>query len=162
MRRIVALVIATIVLASCTSIDCPVDNVVATKYELRKADGSRDTLLYDTLTISTKRCDGNDSVLLNRKASATAFSLPISSGVAVDTLLLTLTDTLSNTTYNYIYVEKTDQPHFESVDCTMSYFHSISKVTWSGGRIDSVGVNKSFVDYDSSTPHIFIFFNGTH
>jgi len=156
MRRIVEAVIAALLLSACTSIDCPVENVVATSYKLLKADGTQDTLRGDTLTISTTRRDGNDTVLLNRSTNTTAFTIPISSGAAIDTLLIEMKDSTS-TTYTYIYVEKTDQPHFESVDCAMSHFHTISNVTWEGGDIDSVTINKAFVDYDSSTPHLYIY-----
>lgn len=147
-----------LLLSACTSIDCPVENVVATSYKLLKADGTQDTLRGDTLTISTKCRDGNDTVLLNRSLNTTAFTIPISSGASVDTLLVEMKDTTS-TTYNYIYVEKTDQPHFESVDCAMSHFHTITNVTWEGSDIDSVTINKAFVDYDSSTSHLYIYIN---
>lgn len=158
MRRLIAAALVATLVAACTSIDCPVDNIVATSYCLLKADGTKDTLTNDTLTIITKRRNGSDSILLNQSVSTTAFSLPISSGVPVDTLLLELRDS-TGSTYDYLYVAKNDVPHFESVDCSMSYFHTITSVAWTGNRIDSVAINKPTVDYDSSTPHILIYFN---
>lgn len=158
MRRIIGALTAALACTACTSIDCPVDNVVATSYALRKADGTADTLTNDTLTILTKRRDGNDSILLNLSVKTTAFTLPISSGATADTLLVVLRDS-TGTRYDTIYVEKTDRPHFESVDCSMSYFHTIANVTWRGTDIDSIVTNKKTVDYDSSTPHFYIYFN---
>lgn len=162
MRRLIAAALVATLVAACTSIDCPVDNVVATSYLLLKADGTQDTLSQDTLTISTTRRDGSDSILLNKSVSTTSFSLPISSGAPVDTLLVELRDS-TGSTYDYIFVAKTDIPHFESVDCSMSHFHTITSVSWTtGNRIDSVAINKPSVDYDSSTPHILIYFNSSH
>lgn len=158
MQRLTVATLVALAFTACTSIDCPVENVVETSYKLLKADGTQDTLSTDTLTISTTRRDGNDTVLLNRSLNTTAFTLPISSGAETDTLLLELTDSLGST-YNYIYVTKTDQPHFESVDCSMSHFHTITNVTWSGSDIDSVVINKTSVNYDSSTPHLYLYFN---
>ena len=51
---------------SCSSVDCPMNSLVYTQYAVCNADGSTATL-QDTLTISTNRADGNDSVLINRE-----------------------------------------------------------------------------------------------
>lgn len=147
-----------LLLTACTSIDCPVENIVATGYKLLKPNGEQDTLSYDTLTITTTRNNGNDTVLLNRSLGATDFTLPISNGASADTLIFVLKDTI-RTTHDTLYVTKTDHPHFESVDCAMSYFHTITGVKWAGSDIDSVVINKKSVDYDSSTPHLYLYFN---
>ena len=76
------------ILTACTSIDCPVENTVVTKYELRKAGGLSVDTLRDTLTISTPRMMGNDTVLINRMINTTSFDLPISYSNAEDTLYL--------------------------------------------------------------------------
>lgn len=47
-------------LAACSSIDCPLNNVVYAKYKL-KGDVTK---LEDYLTVTTKRADGNDTILL--------------------------------------------------------------------------------------------------
>lgn len=157
MRQLTVLLATALTVAACTSIDCPVENVVATGCKLVKPDGSQDTLRYDTLTITTRDAAGNDTVLLNRSTATMTFSLPVSSGAAADTLTLQLTDTLGNTRSNTLIVAKTDRPHFESVDCAMSHFHTITGVKWTGSDIDSVVINKNNVDYDSSTPHLLIY-----
>ena len=59
--------------ASCSSIDCPMNSLVYTQYQLMRPDGRVDTLA-DTLTISTQRtADGSDSVLINRNVRKTEF-----------------------------------------------------------------------------------------
>ena len=52
------------VISACSSIDCPVQNTVATHYTLMKADGTADTL-RDTMYIYSTRRDGTDTLLLN-------------------------------------------------------------------------------------------------
>ena len=77
-------------ISSCSSIDCPVQNTVNTKYKLVKADGTTDTLNTDTLWIWSPRANGkasrdyqlddDDTLLINSLCgpSATSFSIPIS------------------------------------------------------------------------------------
>ena len=140
MRKTLALLLTALLTGACSSIDCPLENTVNLVCGFYKADGTPDT------------------TLINRDVRATGFKLPISSGAAADTFLIMLTDTLHRQSANRIIVNKTDLPHFESVDCKMSYFHTINDVTWSGPRIDSVTVTKQQVDYDASAQHLHIYF----
>ena len=98
-------------LAACSSIDCPLNNVVYAKYKL-KGDVTK---LEDYLTVTTKRADGNDTILLNLLQNTDSFSLPVSYGQTVDELCLVRTngDAIKRDT---IWMEKTNEPHFESVD----------------------------------------------
>ena len=50
------------------------NSLVYTQYAVCNADGSTATL-QDTLTISTNRADGNDSVLINRDVNISAHQL---------------------------------------------------------------------------------------
>ena len=145
-------------LAACSSIDCPLNSLVYTQYQLMDAAGRVDTLA-DTLTISTKRTDGNDSVLINRSVRTTEFSLPISYSQPQDVFFVETIDTLTKTvTLDTITVEKVDRPHFESVDCSPSYFHTITAVGTTHNAIDSVVINNPDVDYDTSRKHFNIYF----
>ena len=145
-------------LAACSSIDCPLNSLVYTQYQLMNAVGRVDTLA-DTLTISTKRTDGNDSVLINRSVRTTEFSLPISYSQPQDVFFVETIDTLTKTvTLDTITVEKVDRPHFESVDCSPSYFHTITAVGTTHNAIDSVVINNPDVDYDTSRKHFNIYF----
>ncbi len=158
MRRIATALILTAALASaCSSIDCPVQNTVATEYGLYKSDGTADTLRYDTLTIASTRRDGNDTTLLNRGTGIIGFTLPISNGAATDTLFFELKDTLSTVRRDTLYVDKEDFPHFESVDCNMSYFHTLTGIRWTTNAIDSVIIKNRNVNYDASTQHIHLY-----
>ena len=144
---------------SCSSVDCPLNSLVYTQYQLRTATGTADTL-YDTLTISTKRIiDGNDTVLINRNVRTTEFSLPISYAQPQDIFYFETTDTVTKAaTIDTVTVTKTDMPHFESVDCTPTYFHTITAVSSTDNAIDSIVIIHPDVDYDTSKKHFNIYF----
>ena len=164
--------------ASCSSIDCPMNNTVYTKYGLYKSDGTVDTL-KDTLTVVTKQRIGDqDPVALNRSVNTTSMDIPISyqgdedvlyflrsfpyryettvineEGIEVDTILnltLYVTDTVT--------VVKTNRKHFESIDCTPSFFHTISNVKYTRNGIDSIVINNPEVNYDASKEHFRVYF----
>ncbi len=136
-------------MAACSSIDCPLNNTVYTNYKLM----GRVTTLPDTLTISTTRQDGFDSVIINKQVNTDSFSLPISYGQDVD-IFFVQTNTLLDT----IRVEKTNEPHFESVDCGLNYFHTITGVSSTHYAIDSIVINHKSVTYDASQKHFYIYF----
>ena len=165
-------------LLSCSSIDCPMNNTVYTKYGLYKSDGTVDTL-KDTLTVVTKQRIGDqDPVALNRSVNTTGMDIPISyqgdedvlyflrsfpyryettvineEGIEVDTILnltLYVTDTVT--------VVKTNRKHFESIDCTPSFFHTISNVKYTRNGIDSIVINNPEVNYDASKEHFRVYF----
>ena len=68
--------IVAVVVTSCTTIDCPVNSLVLTQYQFTSSDGLVLTLL-DTLTVSTTRKDGRDT-LFNKGLNISKFYLPIS------------------------------------------------------------------------------------
>ena len=89
MRKIVVILLLVTVIAACTNIDCPVNNRVYTVYNLKKADGTTDTLTKDTLWVITQRANGTDTVISRQNngnvelncffgSTATTFELPIS------------------------------------------------------------------------------------
>lgn len=166
MRKTIILpsVIAAVAMmvAACSSVDCPVENIVATVYKLQRVDGTPDTLRTDTLTITSPLGNAGDTTLLNRSIATTSFQLPVSYLHPVDTLYLTLADTSQTNHKVYhdtIYISKTNSPHFESVDCNISYFHEITAVEHTHNRIDSIVINKSSVNYDLTKEHLRLYFN---
>ena len=144
---------------SCSSIDRPLNSLVYTQYQLMTADGRIDTLT-DTLTISTSRMtDGSDSVLINKNVKTTGFSLPISYAQPQDVFYFETIDTVTKTTtLDVVTVTKEDHPHFESVDCSPSYFHTITGVTTTHNAIDSIVIKNPDVNYDTSKKHFYIYF----
>lgn len=129
---------------SCSSIDCPVQNKVEMGCQLT------DTL-RDTLSVTSRRKNGTDTLLLNRGVNLTLMKLPLSYQNPVDTLVL---KTMRMAVTDTVWVEKEDMPHFESVDCGLTYFHKIKSVRSTHLGIDTVTINKSLVDYDPTTAHL--------
>lgn len=151
-----------LITASCTTIDCPLNSLVYTQYKLMNAEGKADTLT-DTLTISTVKTDGTDSILINKNINTTEFALPISYSLPQDVFYFETKDTLTGTaTIDTVTVTKTDRPHFESVDCSPLYFHTITAVSTTHNAIDSAKIINSDVSYDTSKKHIYIYFKHRH
>lgn len=160
MRKIIATGLAVMAIAACSSVDCPVKNAVYTVYDLKKKDGTADTLGTDTLWVWTPRANGSDTdTLLNRFSGpkATTFSLPISHTLPEDTICLILKDKESNYYWDTIFIKKENYPHFESVDCQATYFHTITDVRSTHEAIDSIGIHHAEVNYDASTAHFHLF-----
>ena len=156
MRRMTIALIALTAMTACTSIDCPVENNVATLYKLQKADGTQDTL-HDTLTVLTRLARGVDTVILNKSVETTSFQLPISYTNAADTFtFVRKSDTRELT--DTVWIEKTNLPQFESVDCKLVYFHDVTSLRHTRNGIDSISVKKGRIDYDSTTENFHIYF----
>lgn len=148
--------IALTAMTACTSIDCPVENNVATLYKLQKADGTQDTL-HDTLTVLTRLARGVDTVILNKSVETTSFQLPISYTNAADTFtFVRKSDTRE--LIDTVWIEKTNLPQFESVDCKLVYFHDVTSLRHTRNGIDSISVKKGRIDYDSNTENFHIYF----
>ncbi len=146
--------------AACSSIDCPVQNLVYTNYELHKADGTVDTLNTDTVWILSRRADGTDTLLLNSLygSDATKFSLQISYTNPEDIFVLLLRDTAQHEYLDTFRIKKENYPHFESVDCQATYFHEITATSTTHHVIDSITINYPKVNYDVTHTHFYIYF----
>lgn len=156
MRKVVWIFLCVVVLnavAACSSIDCPLNNTVGLKFLLQ----GDVTTLTDTLTVSIQRSDGSDSVLLNKSVNTDSFILPLSYKYDVDVYYFEVKDTVS-TTLDTVTITKTNEPHFESVDCAASFFHTLNEVSTTHNRIDSVKIHNSKVNYDASQAHLYIYF----
>ena len=154
------LILFTFLLLSvaCSSVDCPVENVVATVYGLKKADGRPDTL-NDTLSVIIRNIKGKDTALVDQIVSTTKFQLPIGNNTPEDTLVFLVEDKVGNSYRDTLYVKKENKPIFESIECKISYFHTITGVRLSSHNIiDSVSIVKSAVNYDLSSEHFYIYF----
>ncbi len=158
MKKLLLLITFAIVVAACSSIECPLNNTVYANYGLYKADGRPDTL-SDTLTIFTKRhTPDEDTVKLNRYVNAKTFSLPMSYAGGTDVLIFEMRDTLHNVVYDTITITKTNTPHFESTECGPAYYHTIEGVNTTNHKIESVTINDTEVNHDGTKEHIRILF----
>ena len=156
MRKIIPMLIVALLITACTTLDCPMNNTVSVSFALR---GPVDTLA-DTLTIMAVRPDKDDSTLFNRGVETTHFLLPMSYSQDEDELRFEMIDTITKTvTTDIVKIQKTNQPHFESVDCNPAFFHTITGVTHTKNAIDSVVINNPNVDTDETKEHLYIYFH---
>lgn len=164
MKRLPLFLLSLLVVA-CSTIDCPVQNVVSVQYEIRDKEG--ETLsLTDSLSVVTMRLDGqylditsylnSEDVTLNKLVGKSAFSLPVSYSHPEDVLFFCFTDT-AKTVIDTVWIKKDDIPHFESVDCSAAFFHRLTDVRHTHHYIDSLVIKNSSVDYDQTTVHFYLY-----
>lgn len=163
LRRMLWAIMATTALCmvlgampSCSTIECPIQNKVYCVWRNYRGEQPDSTL--DTLSVWTRRRNGTDTLLLNRMANRSTFYLPISYQHPEDTLLFYVADTNKVQTLDTVWVKKDDIPHFESVDCNTSYFHRLTGVRHTRNRIDSIVINHTSVDYETTNEHFHIYF----
>ena len=153
--RHLAIFLLCALLCACSSIDCPVQNVVSVQYVVRNADGTERSL-SDSLSVSSQRSNGTDTLLLNRLIGQSAFSLPASYSHPEDVLVFTFAST-SGRVVDTVWIKKEDIPHFESVDCSAAFFHELTSVRHTRNAIDSLVLKNSSVTYDVSTIHFHLY-----
>lgn len=154
MKKLIYFFFLSLFISACSSTDCPLSSGVLSRYKLMGSVKK----LADTLTISTQRHTSGDTILLNKAVNVDSFDLPMSFQGNEDVLFLSVTDTNKVTWKDTIRITKTNEPHFESVDCAAAFFHTIQKVTFSRNAIDSVVVHKSKVTNDNSQTHFYLYF----
>jgi len=161
MRQVVVGLVAVLLVSACSTIDCPVQNTVYTVYNLYTSDQRVDTL-RDTMYVYTHRRDGSDTLLFNSGIGLTAFSLPISYSHPEDTIFFLTMKDRAVATVDTVFIKKEDIPHFESVDCSASFFHRLTAVRSTHYAIDSIVISKNFVDYDATSPHFHLYLKRSH
>lgn len=157
MRKVVLALLTVLLASACSSIDCPVQNTVYTVYGLYTADEQVDTL-RDTMYVFSRRSDGSDTLLFNAGIGLTTFSLPISYSHPEDSLFFIMANRPDFLAVDTVLIKKDDIPHFESVDCSASFFHRLTAVRSTHNAIDTIAIHKDFVDYDAETAHFHITF----
>ena len=134
-------VLALTGISSCDSIDCTLNNTVVMTCNFYQ-DGKA-AQLNDTLTVTA----GKDNILLlNRKLRVSTMALSLSYFNQVDTLMLNVSGE-DYTVTDTIWIEKTSYNHFESPDCPVNMFHTITAVRSTHLFIDSVSITRPDVDF---------------
>lgn len=159
MRKVVLAAIAGLfgLLTACTSIDCPLNIAVSTTFLLV---GDVDTIPGQlTVTTPLSEADGNDSTLINLLSDTDSLSLPTSYARTKDTFYFFLIDTVAGTsTTDTVVIEKENYEHFESVDCSPSFFHLITGVTYTTNAIESIEINNPDVTYNEVEANLYLYF----
>lgn len=157
-RKLTWGLLMAIMASACTSIDCALNHSVRCQYALCDANGEKVQLTGGQLTVSTRRTsDGSDTTLLNRQENASTFALPMSMANAADTLTFTITVGDDFSQSDVVVIEKTNNPHFESVDCAPYYYHTITSVRSTHNFIDSIVVNNKNVTNDATQENLHIY-----
>lgn len=155
LHSLLFVVFSLLALGACSSIDCSIDNVVASQYQFRRSSGL-DTLKTDTVTITAARTIG-DTILYNKGTGITAFSLPTSYDGDADILYFHLVDTAHNEWRDTISVQKSNQLHLESVECSPQYYHTLLSVSHTNNIIDSIVINEPNVTNDATKQNLYIY-----
>lgn len=155
---------ASLFITGCSNINCPLDNVVMMQCNFYESETKRALTLHDMLDVMPAN---SDTVLINRITQVNHILLPLREGGDLDTLLLQFSNAAEQTATDTLFVSHTRQPHFESVDCPASVFHTITAVRATSHplselplTIDSVSVVRSAVNYDD-IENIRIFLRST-
>lgn len=150
-------VTSLVLLCACTSIDCPLDNVVECTYALYDSKSKAPMQLADTLTVSTVKADGADTILLNRLVGCRDFALPMRHVSGADTLLFRLSNTWQQHAVDTVIIAQEAVPYYEDLDCPASIFHTLISAkaishqpsATSPVTIDSIIITCPQVTYDN-------------
>ena len=152
-RSFIALLAGTLLIVGCSTIDCPLNNRVYSKYKL----AGNVTTLNSKMTITANLHNGNDSVIINQAEKTDSFELPMSYSMPIDTFYVDI----KGSTQSYrdtIAVTKTDIPHFESVDCSPAIFHKVTAINYTQQTIDSIVINQPNVTNNVTKSTFLIYF----
>lgn len=142
-------------LLGCSTIDCPFNARVVSRYAITNENGIVEGY---KLSIYTRTSVAKDTLLLNQLSQTNTFELPISNTLPADTLFFSLTNDAGEELRDTIQIFKTNTPHFESVDCGINYFHTLQQIRSTHHTIDSIIINNPLVDYDTERQHILLTF----
>lgn len=135
--------LTALVLGSCDTVDCSLNNTVFCYLSFYNAEGQK-VALKDTLSITAY---GTETVLYNRGVGKSDVAIPMSYYNDADTLVFTLWGKDYRTS-STVVVDKKNVVHFESPDCPVNMFHDITTAKVTRGKlIDSVKVVKPSVNY---------------
>ena len=155
MRKLFGLFIGILLVGSCSSIDCPVENLVLAHYKFYDAAGDS-LILYDSLSVMITKKDGVKDTVLYKMTEKSSFLLPLSYSLPEDELVLDFWNGREHM-YDTLWVKKENIPHFESIDCNAKFFHRLTNVRCTIHSIDSVVIKNSNVDFNNATVHFYVY-----
>ncbi len=143
MRKLFNLTIAATLLYALTSLlhacseepDCSMtDNRGMIVCNVCQVDPTLGTAMRDTLDSLTVTAAGTDSVIINRMAQVTAFSLPLQYAADSTELIFHYRGQATDT----LVIRHTNQPYFVSMDCGYQMQQSITDIRYTRRSIDSI------------------------
>lgn len=112
--------------ASCTSIECPLDNQVLMTLSFYNAQTQEATTLTDTLSVYGIK-NGTEYLAFNRGVQIKSMLLPLNPTSQRDTFLLRFSNT-EKWVIDSLFVDHQPHPHFEAIDCPASTFHVLTHI----------------------------------
>ena len=115
--------------------DCSMtDNRAMIVCNVCQTDPTLGTAMRDTLDSLTVTAAGTDSVLINRMAQVTAFSLPLQYAADSTELVFHYRGQATDT----LVIRHTNKPYFVSMDCGYQMQQSITDIRYTRRSIDSI------------------------
>ncbi|MCH5168839.1 MAG: hypothetical protein J1F27_04295 [Prevotellaceae bacterium] len=144
MKHCLPFLLSVLLFAACETYDCTLYNYVG-MYAAFDREGAK-VQINDTLTITSGK---SGPVLLNHSVNTSSLNLPLSYWQDEDTLVLSVTgpDYFIQDT---IWIEKSNQIHYESPDCPTTLFHTIENVRSTHEFIHSITIMRSSVNYETT------------
>lgn len=165
------IMLMTLLVTACSSIDCELNSKVMCKVQLQDLDGNN-VQFTTPASVVLVHAGGDTTIYINAQAQLSEFDIPlsyqgnddvirlevsksdtlkiISDGVAKDTIVTT-------SLYDDITINKTNEPWFESVDCAAHYNHTINTAeALSHNFIDHVVINEPYVSNNAIKKNLYI------
>lgn len=131
---------------ACSGEDCPINNTVRGKMMFYNDLGDA-VSINAILSVSVVRPQG-DSVVLNKKTSATDVTFPLSYVNETDTFIYCYDFNGVHTLYDTLYISHTNTPTLVSVDCGTAMFHTITAAWSTHTLIDTLIIKSHEINYD--------------
>lgn len=142
-----------LVAASCTSIECPLDNQVLMTLSFYNAQTQEAATLSDTLSVYGIK-NGAEFLAFNRGVQIKSILLPLNSTSQRDTFLLHFSNP-EQWAIDTLFVDHQPRPHFEAIDCPAATFHVLNSVRHTTHvssafplTLDSVAIANPNVQYE--------------
>ena len=149
-------ILTTMVLYGCSSIECSLNGQVLCHYTILDADSKEDVVTCPLTVTFLQTAFDCDTVYINHSTNVKAFDLPMSNAAETDMFAITLNVDENTTVADTVYVKKTNEPWFESVDCAARYNHKIEHVSSTHNFIDTLIVSNPKVSNDPTVKNINI------
>lgn len=143
-------------LTGCSSIDCNINGGVMCHYAIQDKDGNLAQLNYPLTVTFHRIAADSDTVYINRQSNVSSLDLPMSYDASSDEIALTMTIDDNTSITDVMWINKTNTPQFESVDCAPRYNHDITSAGSTHNFIDTLIVNNPKVSNNASVTNIYI------
>lgn len=123
----------------------------------RIEEGETPKVLKDTIPFLTVSARDTDSTLINKQEKVTQLDLPLRYTEETTIFVFAYSDSDSDTEKDTIRVKHTNSPYFISLDCGYQMRQSISEVSHTKHRLDSIHLSRNDAN-NNGTENIKLFY----